>query len=1028
MTHPNEYDQDDDRAKRLEVIHQQLIAAHSDDAASPAPSTSDPDLISAEYILRMMEQMRRAPVPSATGETRETPLVSNVETGVEGFEVSASDGEAVDWLREGLALEGDSTSPRTLGRFQIERLLGRGGFGLVFLAYDPRLERQVALKIPGLDILASGQASRRFLREAKAAAMLSHPGIVTVYEAGFVGPAAYLASEYVPGPNLSQWLARQPVPPSPNEAALAVASLASAVQHAHSRSVIHRDLKPGNIQVQEQRDSATTLARRLKITDFGLARITSSVEQVTVSGVVLGTPAYMAPEMARGEAARSGPAVDIYSLGAILYELLTGAPPHAKSSLVATLRAVELEEPVAPRRIKPAIPRDLEAICLRALDKSPAQRYASAFDLQDDLERFLDGRAIQARRVSTLGRVVRWSTRNPAVAGMMVGAVAMMITAIAALTSMLIRAERDRQVIMSERERVVRSLGFAEQAVDQLLTEVQQELAEFPAMDQIRSRLLERALRVQQHIVAEQDNHPGSRLQLVRALRRVGQIQHVLGNNVESETSLVRSVSLVREIGNDVVHLDQEIVTEYLTAIQALSSTLRSMGRDDEAIAIILDAVAECDEFLSDLPFELDLWSAIWGVRQEFGELTAKASPAEAVSWFQELADQLAMLLSLHTNLDEDGVDRMRMQLASTHNSLGIALRANGQPEQALSAYADSLGTSRDLLNRGKLTHLQKSNMSATLINLGNFQFSRGQYDAAGANYVEAAEILQTLTYENPHRPRHKLSLGAALLGQGLVAYRHGTLEETLSYLHSALSVFEQGLVQHLEFAHIWQDEIARVNVNRVNALTAQMRFDEALEASAAVVAHRRQRCEAESGDLNRNSELAVALSNQGSTYAMMEREQDALDCWYEALNYHRIAVEGQPRNSQFSSRFMFDLRQLVRRELARQNYEAAALGLMQWHHVPKTTAEYAMDFARFASSLVRAELVELDLVAIELAPLEVQLRLTFLVDAAFEHLEWATAQAAFDRSSLDIDHQDWQPLIGDARWDLLVLDHGSNH
>lgn len=314
--------------------------------------------------------------------------------------------------------------PRRLGRFTIIRELGRGGLGVVLLAYDPVLKRQVALKIPRPEALLTAELRERFQHEAQAAARLAHPHIVPVHEVGDVGPICFIAAAYVEGLSLSEWLRSLAGAMQPRAAAELVTDLADAMHYAHGQGVLHRDLKPGNILLEPglARDALPDAAgidsgaapRWIpKIADFGLAKIMDSARDETRTGVILGTPAYMSPEQAMGGKCKIGPESDVYSLGAILYELLTGKPPFRGDSDTETLMHVSNSLPVAPRRVKASIPTDLEAICLHCLEKSPAQRYRTAAALATDLRHFLAGEPTIVRPLSAAKRLIRWGRRRP---------------------------------------------------------------------------------------------------------------------------------------------------------------------------------------------------------------------------------------------------------------------------------------------------------------------------------------------------------------------------------------------------------------------------------------------------------------------------------------------------------------------------------------------------------------------------------------------------------------------------------------
>lgn len=311
-------------------------------------------------------------------------------------------------------------SPRRIGSYEIRREVGRGGVGVVYEAYDPRLRRAVAVKLLKDAEPADGDMLRRFRTEAEAVAQLQHPHIVQVIEVGTSDGQPFVALEYLAGGSLHQRIAGQPQPP--RGAAELVRTLAAATAHAHDHGVLHRDLKPGNILF--------TSDGTPKITDFGSARFFdpghvagAGDPGLTRAGEVIGTPQYMAPEQARGTPDAVGPAADVYALGAILYELLTGRPPHAGVDAYDVIHAVRTRDPIAPRRLQPRVPRDLETICLTCLEKDPKRRYASARALADDLGRFAAGDAIRARPAGPGRRAWGAARRRPAMAGLVVGLV-----------------------------------------------------------------------------------------------------------------------------------------------------------------------------------------------------------------------------------------------------------------------------------------------------------------------------------------------------------------------------------------------------------------------------------------------------------------------------------------------------------------------------------------------------------------------------------------------------------------------------
>ncbi len=321
----------------------------------------------------------------------------------------------------------EASMPRVAG-FEILEEIGRGGMGVVYRARHVRLNRIVALKM----ILAGGHASaaelQRFRVEAEAIAQLQHPNVVQIYSVGEQGGRPFFALEYVDGGSLGQKVAGRKL--KAHKAAALVEQLARGIHAAHEEGIVHRDLKPANVLLAADGTP--------KIVDFGLAKKLDAGHGKTQTGAVLGTPSYMAPEQAGGKK-EIGPAVDIYALGAVLYELLTGQPPFRGANSLETVLQVMAKEVTPPRQLQATVPRDLETICLKCLRKEPRERYATAEALADDLRRFLDGEPIRARPLGPLGRAFRWARRRPATVAAIVGMVAAL-----AVVGWLFRADLSR--------------------------------------------------------------------------------------------------------------------------------------------------------------------------------------------------------------------------------------------------------------------------------------------------------------------------------------------------------------------------------------------------------------------------------------------------------------------------------------------------------------------------------------------------------------------------------------------------------
>ncbi len=384
------------------------------------------------------------------------------------------------------------------GDYELLAEIARGGMGVVYKARQVSLKRVVALKMILAGQLAGDSDVQRFYSEARTAAHLQHPNIVAIHEVGQHNGQHYFSMDYVEGKSLAAISRDHPLPA--NQAAAYVQTIAGAIHYAHEKGVLHRDLKPANVLMD--------ISGQPRVTDFGLAKRIQADAKLTATGAVLGTPSYMPPEQASADRGQVGPASDVYSLGAVLYELVTGRPPFQGPTPMDTLLAVLSNEPVPPRQLQPKLPRNLETICLKCLNKEAHKRYATAAALAEDLRRFLAGEPITARPVSRLERAWRWCLRKPGLAAASAAAVLGILLAFVTLTVafFLVRESRDKALDLAGKNE--RLAGEKDEALTQARADRNQAQADRDQAQTDRKKAERRALqlRFEPAFVQSQEN------------------------------------------------------------------------------------------------------------------------------------------------------------------------------------------------------------------------------------------------------------------------------------------------------------------------------------------------------------------------------------------------------------------------------------------------------------------------------------------------------------------------------------------
>ena len=426
-----------------------MTIPYSDDPGTPFGrdrNVADPPISADEYQqLRSRIELDEAIALGSPPTTQFQKSASDVSPLLRLLHDCLSPTDVTHRLTQAERSQEDWQLPNPFGRFEIRERIGQGAFGVVWKAYDPQLQRDVAIKVLHPELRSAGSLSQRFIQEARAAARLNHPNIVRVHDAGAIEGISYIAAEIIEGQKL-ETISPEGPRFSPRQAAHLIAQLADAIAHSHAQGVLHRDIKPDNVLLQDCQDSKGASRSIPRLTDFGLARIQDDNIALSTTGVLIGTVQYMSPEQLQGNSGSSGASTDIYALGVLLYEMLTGTRPRGNASNVYQI--IEASRSIASTlSIYRQIPQDIDAICLRCLELDPNDRYSSADNLHDDLKRYLDGRPTLARPLSSGQLLVRWCGLHKIAASMIGIAILSLSVAIAVLSwSSKVLAEQNAQL------------------------------------------------------------------------------------------------------------------------------------------------------------------------------------------------------------------------------------------------------------------------------------------------------------------------------------------------------------------------------------------------------------------------------------------------------------------------------------------------------------------------------------------------------------------------------------------------------
>jgi serine/threonine-protein kinase len=826
----------------------------------------------------------------------------------------------------------------SFGDYELLEEAARGGMGVVYKARQKSVGRVVALKMIRWGGLATAEDVQRFRLEAEAAATLDHPNIVPIYEVGEHDGLPFFSMKLIDGGSVRG-------PADLRSAARLVATVARAVHHAHQRGILHRDLKPANILLDADGEP--------HVTDFGLAaRLTPPsaagsallVEAgLTRSGIAVGTPSYMAPEQASGPRRAVTTAADVYSLGAVLFELLTGRPPFRGESALETLAQVIESRPPRPRSLAPAVPRDLETVCLKCLEKDPRKRYPTALALADDLQRFLDGEPILARPAGPFEKSWRWCRRNPVVASLSAGLLVALAAGMGLVTWQWLRAERearlaaDRLVLADEQrdraereraeadrlrveadgqrdraereaelaaERLVQveaeraaaeaSLSDARQILDRLCVRVSEErLRNVPGVQPLRKEILENALAYYQRFLDKRADDPRLLRDVADTHQRVGYLTDAVGSRTAALASYRRALETYQKLlaaDADNASL-QEAVARTCINMGAVQEGVNDPKGALDSYAQARDLLVKLDERKPDDADTLGHLTAayvnIGNVRRALGDLDDSRDAYE-----KALAAQDRLLAREPNNLDAQS------DLALVYVNLAILHSTQGRKEEALRWHEKARAVQERLHRLAPGSPEFQRDLALTCRRIGDRLTRDGRPDEGLRSLEQGHALILDLADANPRVIAYQIDLAASHRGLGSARRGRGQTGEALQSYGDAAAILRRLNTEHPELGQVRHD-LGNCLFDLGFLHASAGRPDDALRAYQEAADVERALARASPDNLDYRTDLGVTLGNLGLMLADVGRVKEALPVLREAIDEQRVAFARAPRVAQ---------------------------------------------------------------------------------------------------------------------------------
>jgi serine/threonine protein kinase/Tfp pilus assembly protein PilF len=904
----------------------------------------------------------------------------------------------------------------TVPGYEILGELGRGGMGVVYKARQIKLRRFVALKMIRTGPSASKEEVQRFRTEAETIARLQHPNIVQLFEFLEQKGEAFLALELIEGSSLNKNIE---APWPPQQAARLLETLARAMHYAHEQGIIHRDLKPANILLNKVRSDTVTdgvigtvagtggtlqrkegatvhrlpfLARNTnstlesavasfqpKITDFGLAKLMSADSAgPTVTGDFLGTPTYSAPEQASGRIHEIGPHTDVYALGVILYELLTGRPPFQGATVLDTLDQVRSQEPVPPSRLQKRVPRDLETICLKCLEKSPQRRYARALLLAEDLQAYLHGRPIKARPVTLVERGVKWARRRPALAALIFVSIIGILALIGGGWYTAIERTAAAKLEMNLRQKAEENLADALYAIENMLTEVGDvDLADVPQLEGVRKNLLVKAQTLYQKFLAKQNDSPQIRYLAGRSQGRLGEIHELLDEYSDAERSYLDARELLAETSRDSVEQQAELAR----VSNKLGVLLKKLGRYAESQQSLQQALDLRRKILEESPKELEYKRALadsWydlatvlarlrgqrkqaeqaygealGIQEELckarpgesnfqrdrartlnnlGILLVDETPQKAKSAFEQAVDAYQDLVEKHA-----GNAFYRRELARSYNNLARIPRKAGQFKKSEEVYGKSLKLLKQLAVDFPTVPVYRQELAALYYNLGLLFQDAGNFDKADKVYREALRLRQEIADESPGLPDYRDALANVHRDVGQALEKRGLLLEADEHYQRAIVLLEK--IARTAGRPAYQSDLALVLDFRGTLLLSRSKLSSALQ---------------------RLESLLQSASGMPWYSKAPRQAQESLvkadECLRQAVSYQRAALTADKRNSAYPKKLYDHYQNLSVVQVLLNDHKGLAESARAFPEIyPQASASYLLAAKRLVRAVTAA-------------------------------------------------------------------------